>query len=303
MLLARISEPDAEKTARAYGVEGVVGLPTGVAGVIALVKPCDYSHRRIFGHLISENDHEHRAADNAGYNERIPPFVYAAEIGHDYAEQSDQYRCGNVLFEGDKPAHNADDYHIKEHHFPVRAYGFLPSVHAPRAVHYKRNLCKLGRLEQVLASDNEPALEIAVAVENKHENKKEKRDGYHEKRQVFEYPVIYSRHQEHQHNTGYGKDQLTFYIIIRIALMSVYGVDIARREQGYQSDNEQDDDEQEELCIYLPERQHFSLAAPFDAARGVSVKRIVLPEQLARRRYPRILFSCSPAFRGLSLSL
>lgn len=85
---------------------------------------------------------------------------------------------------------------------------------------------------QVLAADNEPALEIAVAVKNKHENKKEKRDGYREKRQVFEYPVIYSRHQEHQHNAGYGKDQLTFYIIIRIAIMSVYGVDYSSPRTG-----------------------------------------------------------------------
>ena len=87
-----------------------------------------------------------------------------------------------MFFERDKSAHNADDCHIEEHHLPVGAYGFFASVHAPRAVHYQRDLCKFGRLEQVLAADNEPAFEIAVAVENKHENKKEKRDGYRKKR-------------------------------------------------------------------------------------------------------------------------
>ena len=59
---------------------------------------------------------------------------------------------------------------------------FFASVHAPRAVHYQRDLCKLGRLKQFLAADDEPALEVAVAVENEHENKKEKRDGYRKKR-------------------------------------------------------------------------------------------------------------------------
>ena len=87
-----------------------------------------------------------------------------------------------MFFESDKSAHNADDYHIEEHHLPVGAYGFFASVHAPRAVHYQRDLCKLGRLKQFLAADDEPALEIAVAVENKHENKKEERDGYRKKR-------------------------------------------------------------------------------------------------------------------------
>lgn len=45
--------------------------------------------------------------------------------------------------------------------------------------------------------------------------------------------------------------------------MSVYGVDIARREQGYQTDDEQDDDEQEEPCVYLSESQYFALVEPF----------------------------------------
>ena len=207
-----------------------------------------------------------------------------------------------MLFESYQSAYNADDYHIKEHHFPIRAYGFLPSVHAPRTVHYKRNLCKLGRLEQIVSADNEPTLEIAVAVKNKHEYQKNKRDRHRQERKIFIYSVIYPRSQKHKHYTQQRKFQLASYIVIRAAV-PVYSVDIARRKQGYQSNDEQDDDEQEELCIYLPESQHFSLAAPFDAARGVSVKRIVLPEQLARRRYPRILFSCSPAFRGLSLSL
>jgi len=62
VLLARIAESDAEQSARADSIEGVVCLPAGVAGVIALVEPCDYSLRRIGGHFISENDHEHCAA-------------------------------------------------------------------------------------------------------------------------------------------------------------------------------------------------------------------------------------------------
>ena len=73
--------------------------------------------------------------------------------------------------------------------------------------------------------------------------------------------------------------------------MSVYGVDIARREQGYQSDDEQDDDEQEELCVYLPESQHFALVEPFYTVRGIFIERIILAKKLfCRRHFPALSF-------------
>lgn len=62
--------------------------------------------------------------------------------------------------------------------------------------------------------------------------------------------------------------------------MSVYGVDIARREQGYQTDDEQDDDEQEEPCVYLSESQHFALVEPFYTVRGIFIERIILAKKL-----------------------
>lgn len=62
--------------------------------------------------------------------------------------------------------------------------------------------------------------------------------------------------------------------------MSVYGVDIARREQGYQTDDEQDDDEQEEPCVYLSESQYFALVEPFYTVRGIFIERIILAKKL-----------------------
>ena len=67
--------------------------------------------------------------------------------------------------------------------------------------------------------------------------------------------------------------------------MPVYGVDIARREQGYQSDDEQDDDEQEELRVYLPESQHFALVEPFYSVRGIFIERVILAKKLFCRRH------------------
>lgn len=72
--------------------------------------------------------------------------------------------------------------------------------------------------------------------------------------------------------------------------MSVYGVDIARREQGYQTDDEQDDDEQEEPCVYLSESQHFALVEPFYTVRGIFIERIILAKSFLQETFPRSLF-------------